>query len=260
MRSKERISSDNRLPPTRHTPGRNGRHRHAASIPTDGPFVNSGYSLADSERYGYELCIPFPCLLVGLGTTGTAVIHECIRFVGDAVGTVPSVCRYVTIDAAPIHDGSHQLHHIAIGTDGAGTNPHNGFRLFREHYDRIRHAIQQQVDQLCVGVPGAIRPLKTAREVTGFLVVAGSGGTSGGILDLTISVLHDCAQRRSIDDPRVEVLLLGPGMPLRDSSRQPLPEQITLIHNTYAENLRRIYGLIETLRRTPLSRPKNAFY
>lgn len=235
-------------------PGGNGRSGQASRAPLNGADTGA-YSLMDSERHGYQLCLSFPWLLVGLGTTGTAIIHQAIHFIVDAVGSIPSGCRYLTIDAAPIHAGPHQLHHIAIGTDGAGTNPHNGLRLFLEYYPLIRHALQCQIDQLCSGVAAQTSPLKTAREVSGFLVVAGSGGTSGGILDPTISLLHDCAQRRSIADPRVEVVLLGPGMPLRDSSRQPLPEQTTLIHNTYAENSRRIYGLMASPGRVRETRP-----
>ena len=240
-----RKTIDNHRFQMRATPDAGESARCASSPSMNGQSVNS-CSLADSERYGYPLWLPFPWLLVGLGTTGTDAIHTVLHFVHEAIGKIPKGCRYLTVDAAPTQDMEHQLCHVAIGTDGAGTNPHNGRRLFLDHYDLVKHALQQQIDRLCGSVADTISPLKSAREVTGFLVVAGSGGTSGGTLDPMISLIHDCAQRRSIQEPRVQVVLIGPGMPLRDSSRQPLPEQVGLIHNTYAENLRRIYGLMQT--------------
>ncbi len=202
--------------------------------------------LADSQTFGYCLCMPHPWMLIGAGTTGTGIVQRAVRFIQDAAHRIPRGCRYLTCDAAPTFEPEHVLHHVAIGTDGAGTNPHNGRRLFFDHYDLVRHALQERVDELCRGTADFVTPAKAAREVTGFMIVAGSGGTSGGILDPLISLVHDVAQRRSIQDIRVHVVLLGPGMPLRDSSRQPLPEQIRLIHNTYAQNLQRIYGLMQT--------------
>jgi hypothetical protein len=152
----------------------------------------------------------------------------------------------LTVDATPTFDPDHRLHHIDTETGGSGSNSHKGRQIFLDHYDLVRDALQERVDELCRGAADFVTPAKAAREVTGFMIVAGSGGTSGGSLDPLITSVHDVAQRRSIQDIRVHVVLLGPGMPVRDSSRQPLPEQIRLIQNTYAQNLQRIYGLMQT--------------
>jgi hypothetical protein len=235
---------------TRITPGGgNGNHVPPGKKATASSGDGRGgvvTCLADSEAFGYSLCLPHPWVLLGLGTTGTGVVQTAMRFLADAAKRIPRACRHLTIDAAPTFHPEHLLQHIQIGTDGAGTNPHNGRRLFFEHYDLIRHALQEQIDELCRGAADFVTPAMAARQVTGFMIVAGCGGTSGGTLDPMISLVHDVAQRRSIQEVRVHIVLLGPGMPLRDSSRQPLPEQIRLIQNTYAQNLLRIYGLKET--------------
>jgi len=201
------------------------------------------FSLDSSERFRPEYFLSMSWYLVGLGTTGTAIVRSIVDSLRGGLGRRPRTVNYLLIDSiAPPFD-HHRRHFVSTGKDGAGTNPLVGRGMFFQHYGQIRNAVLQQMDGIMRGsdplLPRALAP----REALGFFLIgSGIGGTSGGMLDPTISLVHDAARHLNIEQPQVHVLMISPDMVLKDITRQPIPEQVAMIHATYAQNQSRILG------------------
>lgn len=187
-----------------------------------------------------------PYYVVSMGTTGAAIARRVFAPLRRHLGRRPKSVNYLMVDAIAAPFDEHRRHFISIGTDGAGTMPHVGRAMFHQYYAEIKNAMLHHVDRIMRGNDPLLQPAKTAREVMGFVVVGtGLGGTSGGSLDPTISLIHDVAQQLNITCPRVHVMMISPEMILNDISRQPIPEQVEMVNATYHQNMHRILGLMQ---------------
>jgi hypothetical protein len=145
------------------------------------------------------------------------------------------------VDAAQPDPGVDPRHFKSIGVEGSGTDPREGRERFNENYFESRSALNALVLDLFNPDP-ALTPATPPREALRVVIVAGCGGTSGGGLHPAITLVNDVLQERRVEDPRVEVWLLGPDMATGDASRQVIDEQRRMVRATSASNLVRISG------------------
>ena len=236
--------------PSRQHSLRNGNNGHlplSGRLPADQAPPQAevqSFSAADTIRWGCEQRMMLSLLAVGLGTTGALVVNEMAAKLQFERGrqSLPGSFTYLLVDAAarqPDMDISN-FHQIPGGVDGSGTDPHRGRGLFctQANYGQLRSTLNQRVLDLMDGDPemATLSP----RSAMDFLLVAGNGGTSGGALDRAIGLLHDVAQERNIEQPRVHVVFIGAEMSLRDKDRQVTLEQQRMVRATAAVNLRKI--------------------
>ena len=206
---------------------------------------NQGFSAMDTSSYGCLLRLSMPQCLVGLGTAGGRGVHGAAQHVIREAGRLPRSVAYVWIDADSADVATDPHHSVVTAVDGSGTNAHNGRESFLEHLDQIRDALLAHTDPLFDADP-TLPADKTAREATCFTVVAGPGGTSTGCLDPMISLIWEIARRRSIQEVRIRVLLLGPEMAINDLTRSVADEQAELIRANFAESANRMYELLDS--------------
>lgn len=200
----------------------------------------ASFSAEDTMGLGIPIQMAMPKFFIGLGTTASKVTHGCMENLKREVGRIPSIVGYLNIDA-DVDGGRHARGHtIKIGVDGAGTDPVNGRGLFLEHRGQICDAFLAHLDGLFVPDP-AMKTELPAKRCTSFVVVAGCGGTSGGCLDPTISMIHDVARRKQMRELRVYVALIGPKIAINDIRRSVTAAQTAMIPDTFGQNLERLY-------------------
>ena len=214
----------------------NGRPHVAATPPPAPP----GFSASDTEDLGCLVRIATPTFLFALGSSMQSAVQGCIDRLHREVGRPPRQAGHLFIDADCPAVGTDTTHFVSLNINGAGTNPHVGRELSLEHRDKVYDAMQAHLDALFE--PDSVCPAeKTARECTSFVLVGSNGGTSGGILDPMIDLVHEVARRRNIREPRVHVVLVGPDILVNDLTRSISPEQAVLIPSTFAQNVWKIY-------------------
>jgi hypothetical protein len=225
------------------------RRFSAGNTPPD-DSEEPGFSAADTRRLGCEQRMMLSLIAVGLGTTGALVVNALatkVQFERNR-RSLPGTFDYLLVDAAaaqPGMDGTN-FHQIPGGIDGSGTDPHEGHRLFfdQANYQQLRSTLNNRVMGLLAGDPEV--PTQSPRQAMDFLLVAGNGGTSGGGLYRAIGVLHDVAQDRHIEQPRINVVFIGAEMSLRDKNRQVTLEQQCIVRATAACNLRKLLADMAT--------------
>ncbi|MEZ5941115.1 MAG: hypothetical protein R3C18_06975 [Planctomycetaceae bacterium] len=179
-----------------------------------------------------------PLLLIGRGTQGSCTVQRVIDLLLQWTSVLPTSVAYQLIDGAASRPGMDQKHHVQVSLNGCGADPKVGQTAFRRLYAIILTAIEQQVLQLrsCHHVPCKLGP----KELLTIWIVSGNGGSSGGMLQEVIDLCHDIARRLGIKKIRVNLLFLGPEMPLRDTTRSVTSEQELVVRQTAVSNFTRI--------------------
>ena len=197
------------------------------------------FTANDIERIGYCLRLYASTHVLALGTTGSRIAHELVKKLLKELGSnrLPAGFNYLMVDAAAPHPGMDQdhFHRLAGGLNGAGTDPKRGFDLFCtvETYEQLRFTLGSHVVDFGRSdpeLPCCVPP----REAVDFWIIGGCGGTSGGALDPAIKLIHDVAQQRNIQHPRVNVLLIGAEISLGDRTRSVTTKQQQVVRATAA--------------------------
>lgn len=192
------------------------------------------FSLADTQRFCFSWVMEMCVVLIGLGTTGSKIVDKIARQAMDELGYLPTCFNYITIDAA----GGEHLHsferHHRLNLNGAGTDPKVGEAAFLQRYPKLFHALDRLV--LDLRPDASMQVTSPVKEAATFIVVGGNGGSSGGFQQPTITLCHDVARERRISHPRVNLVSLGPEMPMKDSSRTVTDEQRRAVNQTAIGN------------------------
>lgn len=232
---------NSRLPtaPPQHKalPTSNGAHPPPGKPITNGYAPAPGPALpASDDDLGVRLSFNLASLVIAIGTTAGEAGHRVIRRVIETIGgTLPPLIRYLLIDSDGRKNGWNPQHAFIYGVDGIGTVPTEGRKAFLERWDELRGLISARIDQLVAAADVRHRMTAPLRAID-IYVIAGPGGTGGGGLDLLITLIHQIAHERGIEEPRVHVILLGPEMPLRDRTRSLSSAQYDLIPATFGAN------------------------
>lgn len=196
------------------------------------------FSLDDTTRLALSRRLSMTTLLFGAGTTGSSVVAGVGRLLKQEIGRPRSV-DYLLVDAATPADDHQDFddpHHMAIGRDGCGTDPNLGAETLRENYQEVFNAVESRV--LRLDANDSLLPADVpVRQAVGFWLIAGCGGTSGGMLDGAITLLNDVARSRNIAEPCIHVVLLGPDLPRLDVSRTVAAGQRHVLPLTFVTNL-----------------------
>jgi hypothetical protein len=184
-------------------------------------------------------------LIYGLGTAGTNIASRISALVKREFGRIPSSCNWLGIDGATRDPSVDSHHFIGLDVDGSGTRWYEGYRRFLDSYSQIRYVVDQQIQNLSEYDP-IVSVEKSPRDVLDVSIFAGCGGSSTGMLQPMISLVHDVAQNRRIKELRLYLVLMGADMPLRDSSRILVREQTLVIPDNCANTLMKIYADITT--------------
>lgn len=222
----------------------NNKHtRHASHTSTrrrpsrDRRKTQSGFCLSDLERNGYQHQQDMCTVMLGLGSTGALIVDGVARKVLTELGQLPRSFDYLTIDGADGKRLSDPTKHRRLGLNGAGTNPWEGQRAFLKFYKDLHHALDQIVlnlqpdPSMMVTVP--------PREAITVNIVAGNGGSSGGMQQPAIMLCHDVFHARRVAKPRVNLVFLGPDMPMQDANRTVTAEQRETVCQTANGNATR---------------------
>jgi hypothetical protein len=217
-----------------------GRSKGVLSPPRTGPLngeASPSFSLSDLNKRGLRFFLPVATLVLGLGSTGSAVAHQLVRAMLREIGRLPEQFQYMLLDASPLQPDMDSTQFVQIGTAGSGTLADQGLKLFRQYASTIRDNLSRRVEHLFHHVDPEYPLRYTPREETAFWVIGGCGGTSGGTLQPAIATIHDVARDWDIAEPRIQVVQLGPEMATRDRARHLTPEQEKQIQANAAANL-----------------------
>ena len=233
------------------------RARSSSAAKPHGPV----YTLSSCKLFKPQYFLPISWQLIGIGTTGVEIIRQIIDQLRRDLGGLPSSINYLLVDSTTQPLDHHRRHFISIGVDGAGTNIEIGDNLFLQYYPEIRDALLQQVANIMRQRNGLLLPGRTPREVMGFLIAGtGVGGTSGALQDRMIAMVHDVSQQLNIVEPRVHVTMISPDMVLKDITRDPIPEQVEMIHANYWRNIESVIGNLQVDGQICEQRPDGTTY
>jgi len=236
-----------------------GRLRSGLPIPVSQPQLGAdGFSPASlfedlapvgeaepEAPLGLVLRMEMPVLLYGLGTTGTKMMSGVVGLVRRELGRLPATMNYLAIDGASKDNARSDGHFLCIDLHGCGTVPHRGSEQFHRHRGEIRLAVDgqmQTISQFDPEIPVSYSP----RDALDVRIFAGCGGAGGGMLHPMISLVHDVAQLRRIQNLRVHAVLMGADMPMRDSDRSVHPKQVATVSDTFSGNLLKIIADISS--------------
>ena len=227
-----------------------GHNRIAGRIPSAGPSATASprprppapaTEASGHLPLGIQPRMLMPELDCGLGTTGAKIVGGISDMATAEFGRLPNAFNWLAIDGAARETGIDSEHFMGLDIDGCGTDPRKGFQRFMDSYSRIRYAVDQQIQNLSEYDP-LVSVDNSLRDVLAVRIFAGPGGSSAGMLHPMISLVHDVAQQRRIQNLRVYLVLMGADMPLRDSSRTVIREQKLAIPDNCANNLIRIFA------------------
>lgn len=211
------------------------------------PGGRGQFSAAMTERWCCRLRLALAAFLLGLGTTGSLIVHYVIQRLLTELRRprIPRSVSYLLVDAAAAQEGMDTDHFRLLpgGVDGAGGHALRGFDMFHsvQNYRDLRAATNSYLLQVFRGDP-ELQWLVDPREAMNFFIVAGPGGTSTGCRDSAIGLIHDVARDRHIRTPRIHVVQVGSEMPLRDRTRQVTVEQEQIVRANGANLLIKTLG------------------
>lgn len=197
-----------------------------------------GFSLNDTMSLGLQQQLNACTLLVGLGTTGTLITDGIARRIGQQTGKLPSSLDYLTLDGAAASGLFDPMRHRTLGVNGCGTDPNEGRRAFEKAYSELRRVFDRMFFGLnpnAPGLPASVSP----RECIEAWVIAGNGGSSGGMQQPAITLLNDVLRKRGVKEVRVNCIFLGADMPVQDATRTTTDSQVETVAQTAWANLRR---------------------
>ena len=99
-------------------------HKLAAQTPT-----TSGFDLEDVGCFGCQLRSTTPKFVIGLGGTGSQVVHNLMLRVLGECGSIPAMFEYLMVDADAPDTAMDCTRFVRIGNDGVGTDPRLGLSL-----------------------------------------------------------------------------------------------------------------------------------
>jgi hypothetical protein len=252
----------------KHTTHASNGHRKGASTfgvnrltaPTDklhdGPDVPAkhGFSFDSIAKFGITPRLSASTFLLGLGSTGAAIAHEIVQLLLAELGRLPQNIRYLLIDSASAPLGVDPTNFVQIGVDGFGTDPNEGHDQFCRHYRQLRSSTMLRMLELFAS-DAALSPPKSTRLVVNIWLFAGCGATSGGAVHPAITLLHDIAQERCIQEPRIHVVTIGAEISLRDFTRDVTAKQEKVVRDTDASNLAKLTADFKNLASRLETRP-----
>jgi hypothetical protein len=203
------------------------------------------FSARDTLSTGLRMEMFLPTLAIGLGTTGSELGQALVARAVRPLGRLPAPFDYLLIDVAsrPAGNAGNRYIQIEGGVDGCGTDPKRGRDLFATipNYALLRSTLSSLIRGL--GRPDPLVSVsKSPKEAVELWVLAGCGGTSGGVLHPLITLLHDVALDLNIAEPRIHVVLIGPDISLFDTSRQVIEAQRRIVPDTFVTNLVKLCG------------------
>lgn len=200
------------------------------------------FSLDDTARLGLSRRLTMCSQLFALGSSASSIVGSFAQLLNRELGTCPQSISYLMVDSATptadVVDPLHANRHLHVGKqiDGCGSDPHLGEEVFRDNYSRIWNKVESHVLKLDPHdplLPANVPP----RQAVEFWLFAGCGGTSGGMLDQAILLLNDVARSLHINEPRVNVVLIGADLPRLDVTRTLAMEQRLVLPETLVTNL-----------------------
>lgn len=227
-----------------------GRRSPDAAVP------KMKFRLSDIGTTGYSWFMNMCVVLMGLGTTGSKIVDKAARQAKREFGELPACFNYLTVDAA---SGEHLLdfnRHHRMNLNGAGTDPKVGEAEFLKRYSQLFHTLSSILQDLR---PDARMQVTTpVKEAVTCVIVGGNGGASGGFVQPAITLFQDVAREQRIVQPRLNVVSLGPEMPMKDSSRTVTDEQRRTVNQTSFNNFVKVtadHASPELLTECPPGRP-----
>lgn len=197
-----------------------------------------GFCLADTQGTwsGYLDC-RLPTILAGAGTTATAIVSRAYALAIDrgidrvaAVGNLNADADHRPSDVAP-----HRF--LSLSEDGgAGTDPTRGAELFRRKRDDFKAMLLAELRDL---QERASTEYPLHKTLIGDIWIA-PGATGGGAGHPMVDCFLETALALGIENPRVGLSIVGPGITTRDMNRltQIGTRQSRQIYDTYEQ----VYG------------------
>lgn len=217
-----------------------------ATLEDDSPEVtafSTGFSLNNSDGYGVAASQFSPVLGIGLGSTGSKLLLKLRELLLLEFGAVPDGFEFLMIDSAPSDDSMLAEHFVQLpeSHDGAGSDPNEGRKMMLDAYPAVRNVLRTMLQRLSATDPRV--PCERSPELlVTFLIFGSCGGTSGGALEVAITLCHDLALEHRIGTPRVELVLIGANMARNDRSRSMSSQQSVVIPDTMANNLNALFA------------------